>query len=372
MTAARTEGGMQGVYNFWLGLIPQFFGQLGAGVPGGEGATPANLAGLSFPNDQVARAALMTQEALQAFARNVAPLLQASGTPGLFNQWTAAMAQFPGMQGFSGNAEGAPASMPNMFAPWHAAMSMFPGSPTAPEAGGATGAVAGAPWAWPMGLPQASAPAGDAARGGAGAVMQPLQAIQKAWLDAATRMSGASPQMYTDAFERTFGGVSDALGFGPMRKLQAAWKDLMAASVAQNEARMAYAMLVQGAFAAGLEGLMQRLADKAGAGERIDSVLALLRLWAVSTEEAVHQVLQSERGLAATAALSRAGVTHRRRLQHVAGILADATDMATRRELDEAFREIQALKREVRALRPPVVVAPKGRPAARATRRKPK
>jgi len=35
----------------------------------------------------------------------------------------------------------------------------------------------------------------------------------------------------------------------------------------------------------------------------------------------------------------------------VAGILADMLDLATRRDLDEAFREIQALKRELRNVR---------------------
>jgi len=193
----------------------------------------------------------------------------------------------------------------------------------------------------------------DAARA-ADVGMPSLQAMQQAWLDFAARLIGGSPQAYATAFDRTFGGLSDALGFGPMRKLQAAWQDLAAAGIAQNETRATYAVLVQGAFAAGLEALMIRLAQMADAGERVDSLLALLRLWAVSTEQAVHQVLQSKQGLAATAALARAGLTYRRKLQHFAGIVADVLDMATRRELDEAYREIQDLKRELRALRAPV------------------
>jgi hypothetical protein len=110
----------------------------------------------------------------------------------------------------------------------------------------------------------------------------------------------------------------------------------------------------------------------ADSGQRVDSVLALLKMWAVSTEHAVHAVLQSEEGLAATAALARAGVTYRRKLQHIAAIVADALDMATRRELDEAFREIQELKRELRALRPAVVVtAPASAAGPRKAKRKP-
>jgi class III poly(R)-hydroxyalkanoic acid synthase PhaE subunit len=184
-------------------------------------------------------------------------------------------------------------------------------------------------------------------------------------------MIGGTPPVHATTFDRTFGALSDALGFGPMRKLQAAGQELLEAGLEQNEARTRYAMLVQGAFASGLESLLQRLAAMAQAGERVDSVLALLRLWAVCTEEAVHEALQSDQGLAATAAIARASLAYRRKLQHVASIVADALDMATRRDLDEAYREIQELKRQVRGLRPPVVVAKASTPRTRAAKRKP-
>ena len=205
---------------------------------------------------------------------------------------------------------------------------------------------------WAAGMPFFSgADANGAAPGGAAAAMQPLQATQQAWIDFMTRFGSASPQSYMTGFDRTFGGLFDALGFGPMRKLQAASQELAAASLEQNQARAGYAMIVQGAFATGLERLMAQLAKMADEGERVESVLALLKMWAVQTEEAVHEQLQSPKGLAATAAMTRAGLSHRRKLQQVAAIVADSLDMATRRELDEVYREIHELKRELRALR---------------------
>ena len=33
------DGGVQAVYDFWLGMIPQFFGPLGVGAPAGDKAT---------------------------------------------------------------------------------------------------------------------------------------------------------------------------------------------------------------------------------------------------------------------------------------------------------------------------------------------
>jgi hypothetical protein len=306
------KSGVSSVYDFWLGLLPLFFAQLGAAQPGsGAAAAPAATASpLPFPADQVAKAAAMTQQALQGLAQTYGPMLHAAGPQGLLGQWTTAL-------------------------PYLASMQQVPG------------------------LNVAALPLQQ---------MQQMQQMQQAWLDAGTKLFANQDQATT--FERTFGALYDALGFGPLRKLHAAGQELMQACVEQNHARARYALLVQGAFAAGLDAMLERLAGMARAGERVDSVFALIRLWAVSTEEAVHEVLQSEQGLEATAAIARASFVYRRRLQHVATIVADALDMATRRDLDEAFREIQALKRELRALRPAVPAPEPPAPRARTTRRK--
>ena len=353
-------GGAQAVYDFWLGLIPQFLGQLGAGMQGAEktgGAhATAGPAALKFWG------AAMGPEAMQNLTRAYEPMLRAADPSAWLGRWAAAMPTFPMAQAATGEGGASAPNAGSMFGPWAA---MF-----TPPAGSAAKHDAGSQAANPMHLfaPWMAAtpvmrgvPGADAGSGAATAGMQSLQAAQQSWFDSMARMSGTSSQGVV-AFDRTFGGLFDALGFGPMRKLRAACEELASASLAQNQARATYGMLVQGAFSAGLERLMARLAKMADEGERVESVLALLRLWAVSTEEAVHEVLQSEKGLAATAALARAGVTSRRKLQNVAGIVADSLDMATRRELDEAYREIHNLKRELRALRAPAptkAVAPR-------------
>ena len=263
----------QSLYQFWLGLIPQFFNQFGAVLPGaadsgtlagGSGAPADSFAplmnGLAFPADQIAHAAAITRQSLQSLGNAFAPMLEGGD---LLGGWAKTI------EGFTANLA-------------------------------ATAAI-----------PQA--------------------------------------QIAT-AFDRTYGALGDALGMTPARELHDAWRDVLAAGIAQQQARARYALIVQGAFAEGLQRLTRRLADRAQAGERIDSGLALLRMWAVSTEEVVHETLQSERGLAATTALARSSLAYRKRIQQVAAVLADLLDMATRRDLDDAYREIQQLKREVRAL----------------------
>lgn len=265
--------GARSVYSFWLSLIPQFMSQFG-GTTGAKPQAPLTMPWtipLPFPADEIAKAAQMTQQALQTMAQALAPMMGAAA-PKIFTQWAAA-------------------------------------------------------------LPTSAAPT--------------MESIGQAWSDFGGRMGLPTNAELNTAFDRTYGALADALGLGPARQLQAAWRDLLEAAAAQQEARASYALVVNAAFTAGYQRLVKQLADKASAGERIDSVLALLKLWALCAEEAVHETLQSERGLAATAALTRASLSHHKAVQRVANNLADMLGLATRRDLDEAFREIQALKREL-------------------------
>ena len=49
--------------------------------------------------------------------------------------------------------------------------------------------------------------------------------------------------------ERTFGGLGEAFGLGPMRELQQAWREMLVASVAKQRAQVEYLALVAQAFA---------------------------------------------------------------------------------------------------------------------------
>jgi hypothetical protein len=346
MTKPFDDGSAGSVYNFWLSLIPQFFSQIGVHLPATD------------------------KSATHAPA--------AASAPDWLSPWSAAMPFLGGATGKPANGEAAPDIAQTMFAPWTSMLAPYlapypsakAGPDSAPAAPGAIGMGIFGPWAAAMPLLSGAGIADHGSYGGAAAAMQPFQATQHAWLDFMTRLGNASPQSYMTGFDRTFGGLFDALGFGPMRKLQTACQDLAAASLEQNQSRAAYAVLVQTAFTTGLDRLMLQLAKMADSGERVESILGLLKMWAVSTEAAVHEVLQSEQGLTATAAMTRAGLSHKRKLQHVAAIVADSLDLSTRRELDEVYREIHELKRALRAVRASRAPAPVVRPPV--ARAKPK
>jgi len=183
--------------------------------------------------------------------------------------------------------------------------------------------------------------------------------------------------------ERAYGGLADAFGLAPMRALEEVARDAALATMAHRQAQVEYLEVVAGALHKGAEALTLRLAEMGQRGESVDSMLALVRLWARTTDEAMHAAMQSPRALDASAKLLRAGARSRQQQQRVVAIMSEALNVPTRAEVDEAYRAIQELKRELRRMRkataapPPLeAAAPPARsraaktPAARKTSRK--
>lgn len=164
--------------------------------------------------------------------------------------------------------------------------------------------------------------------------------------------------------ERAYGGLADAFGLAPLRALDEAGRDLALAAVAHRQAQGEYLEVVAGALQQGAEALTVRLAEMARRGESVDSLLALVRLWARSTDEAMHAAMQAPRALEASAKLLRAAARSRLQQQRVVAVVSEALNVPTRAEVDEAYREIQELKRELRRLRKPVVAVADQPPAA--------
>ncbi len=159
--------------------------------------------------------------------------------------------------------------------------------------------------------------------------------------------------------ERTFGGLSDAFGLGPMRELEQAWREMMVANVAKQRAQLEYLALVAEAWNEGTRQLLQQLNAMGARGERIESLLAVIRLWAKAVDGPLHDAMQTDRGLAVTAKVIRASTQHRQQVQKTIGLASEALHVPTRADVDDAYREIQELKRELRRVKkalPPAVL----------------
>jgi hypothetical protein len=110
---------------------------------------------------------------------------------------------------------------------------------------------------------------------------------------------------------RTFGGLGEAFGPRPgARQLQEAWREMLVASVAKQRAQAEYLALVAQAFATGTATLMRELQAMALRGERVDSLLAFIRMWAKAVDAPLHDAMQHGAGLDATAKVIRAPRPH--------------------------------------------------------------
>ena len=153
--------------------------------------------------------------------------------------------------------------------------------------------------------------------------------------------------------ERAFGGLADAFGLASSRELHQALTGMAAAAVAHRQAQAEYLGLVASALAKANDALVSQLADMGQRGESVDSVKALVRLWARAADESMHAAMRSPNALEASARLVRTATRSRAQQHRVVAIASRALNIPTRAEVDDAYREIQELKRELRRLRKP-------------------
>jgi Poly(R)-hydroxyalkanoic acid synthase subunit (PHA_synth_III_E) len=145
--------------------------------------------------------------------------------------------------------------------------------------------------------------------------------------------------------ERTYGGLADAFGLASSRELQQALRDMAAAALAHRQAQAEYLGLAAGALAKGNDAFMAQLTDMGRRGEWVDSVKTLVRLWARAADESMHSDMQSPGALDASARLVRTATRSRAQQHRVVAIASQALNLPTRAEVDEAYREIQELRR---------------------------
>jgi hypothetical protein len=152
------------------------------------------------------------------------------------------------------------------------------------------------------------------------------------------------------AAERVYGPLAEAVGFGPARDAFGAWCEFATALYGEVIANAQVVAVLAAAGGAGMGQLTQQLDGLRAAGKSIDSPTALLRAGIGEFDRAIHAAMLSEPGLEATAAAVRATSRRRTSLQKLTALAAESLGQPTREEVDEAFREIQQLKRKVRQL----------------------
>jgi Poly(R)-hydroxyalkanoic acid synthase subunit (PHA_synth_III_E) len=165
------------------------------------------------------------------------------------------------------------------------------------------------------------------------------------------RVEAGAKNPLLDAMEHTYGAVSDALGFGAPRDFQKSMRAIIAAGIDRERAQVDLLARLNTAWPRIGEGVGKRLAELATQGKSPARLIELLRIWTEVSERVFHEILQSPEGLAAIAGYLRATTRYRIEVNRIIELVSEFYNIPTRAEVDEAYREIQSLKREVRALR---------------------
>ena len=108
---------------------------------------------------------------------------------------------------------------------------------------------------------------------------------------------------------------------------------------------------VRRALPSSVEKTIEHLAKLAEKGEKVTSPRDLMRTWYSIADRTLMQKFNTEEFLQVQDKLTDALMKHKKAQRDALEIVYNAMEIPTRSEIDEAYRDIHALKREVRALR---------------------
>lgn len=179
-------------------------------------------------------------------------------------------------------------------------------------------------------------------------VAQPWADLTKHFFGFPTNLPGAGADPLADVFERSFGLLVNFPGIEQelptlMREAAVNWAALAKALTAYNAVMMP-AWLRTG------EEVLREVQRRAAAGEPVDSSAAFLAVATSVSDRVLVETFRSDAYVKAHRALSDAIAQQRIAQNKVVDLFARDGHFATRRDLDEALREIVNLRRELRTL----------------------
>jgi class III poly(R)-hydroxyalkanoic acid synthase PhaE subunit len=162
---------------------------------------------------------------------------------------------------------------------------------------------------------------------------------------------GEVNKMFWDAYERTLGRMTQLPGIGYTRELNAkltrgfdAWVDFRRMSVEYHVSLSKIQMQAQ-------ERLLERLVEMSQKGQKVENVRDLINLWIEVTDRTFVETYRTEAYLEMQKKMAQAAMRYRMREQEVIEVMLKMYNLPTRSELDDAYRTLHDLRKEVRALK---------------------
>ena len=168
-------------------------------------------------------------------------------------------------------------------------------------------------------------------------------------------LGGSSPlaRMLTmrEDMEPAFEGLADIPTVGVAREQQAKILRAFDAFVDLRKSSVKYHAAMTKAIEQAVERTMEHLAGLAQKGEQITSVRELMRVWVRIADQAFTELYNAEEFTAVQKDMSQAALTYKLAQREVLEMVFKSLDIPTRTEVDDAYRTLHNLKKEVRELR---------------------
>jgi polyhydroxyalkanoate synthase subunit PhaE len=185
---------------------------------------------------------------------------------------------------------------------------------------------------WAMSLRQTPWHFGQASTGNSSALME----LQK---------------LYWDAYESTFGRMLESPTLGHTREMN---EDILKGFDAWLDYRRAgfeYQVSLGETWTHAFEEFMRQLVALAEKGETVPSVKTLLQLWSETVDQVFTDVFRSDEYIRIQGRLVNTATAYRLREREIVDACLKASHLASRSELDEAYRRIYELRKEMKELK---------------------
>ena len=148
-----------------------------------------------------------------------------------------------------------------------------------------------------------------------------------------------------------FSGLAEIPSIGVAREHQAKILRAFDAFVDLRRVMLEFNKLTMVAMNRSVEKVMATLVEKGKKGETVESVRDLNRLWLDSADDVFTKMYVSEEYLKLQHDLSGAGMRYKIMQQEVVELVLKKLNLPTRSELDDAYKTLYELRKEVKALK---------------------
>jgi class III poly(R)-hydroxyalkanoic acid synthase PhaE subunit len=157
-------------------------------------------------------------------------------------------------------------------------------------------------------------------------------------------------KLFTDTFDSTMGKYTNSPNVGYSREYQdklsntfAAWAEMKKAEVLFNTEMTSVGMR-------SMEKFIATLKEKAQKGEKIENTRKLFDLWVSVAEKTYYETASTEAFAKTQADLLNASMRHRIEEKGLVEVLYKAVHLPTRTELDDAYKHMHEMRRQVKKL----------------------